>query len=122
MKVTLAKSAKLEWTGETWELLAPVVCHVNDNGKVWDIIVPAGFQTDLASIPRAFRSITPQVGHHIPIAIVHDFLYRHVSVSREVADAIFLAGMKHLGVYGLRRQAMYRSVRAFGWVSYNKPR
>ncbi len=125
MKVSLAKTADLRWTGETWELLAPIVCSVsqisasNDATK-WDITVPDGFRTDLASIPRAFRSITPQIGHHIPIAIVHDYLYRTASEQRATADAIFLAGMEHLGVYWLRRQTMYRAVRAFGGLSYNK--
>ncbi len=117
VKVTLPDTVDLRWhpDGE-WELLAPIVVAADG----MEIIVHEGFRTYLASIPRAFRSITPQVGKHIPIAIVHDFLYRHPVLSRAEADAIFLAGMEHLGVYWLRRQAMYRAVRAFGWASYNK--
>ena len=120
MKVSLSKEVDLRWTGQEWELLAPVIAVVIEDAQARDIIVPVGANTDLASIPRAFRSITPQIGKHIPAAIIHDYLYRTASEQRATADAIFLAGMEHLGVYGLRRQAMYRAVRAFGWLAYNK--
>ena len=120
MKVTLDKTADLRWTGKTWQLLAPITCTVDDGKGEYEIIAPEGFKTDLASIPRAFRSITPQVGQHIPIAIIHDYLYRSGTEQQATADAIFLAGMEHLGVYWLRRNAMYQAVRAFGWMAYNK--
>lgn len=79
--------------------------------------VDAGFITDLASIPRVFRSIIPQVGRHIQPSIVHDFAYESkTNLTRAEADLLFLDGMKAVGVSWLRRQAMYRAVRAFGWT------
>ena len=118
MRVTLHPDVDLRWHGKEgqWELLSPVVCAVDRK----DIVVPPGFRTDLASIPRAVRSITPQVGKHIPAAIVHDWLYKMGERSRKEADKIFLAAMKHLGVYGLRRWAMYGAVRGFGWMAWGK--
>lgn len=75
------------------------------------IIVPAGFVTDLASIPRIFRSLIPQNGKHRLAAIVHDYLCREWNPAhRPLADRIFLEAMELLGVSWWRRKAMYYAV------------
>ncbi|KKK50076.1 hypothetical protein LCGC14_3128650 [marine sediment metagenome] len=77
--------------------------------------VRAGFITDLASIPRVFRSIIPQVGRHIQPAITHDWAYESKTIlTRAESDLLFLDGMRAVGVSWLRRRAMYAAVRAFG--------
>ena len=77
--------------------------------------VRKGFTTDLASIPRAFRSLIPQVGKHIQPSIAHDWAYEgHTDLTRAEADRLFLEGMKAVGVWWLRRNIMYAAVRAFG--------
>lgn len=80
------------------------------------VIVPKGFETDLASIPQIFRSIIPQVGRHAQPAIVHDFCYVNDQggMTKKEADEMFLDGMKSVGVGWLRRRAMYLAVRAGG--------
>jgi hypothetical protein len=52
-------------------------CVVADNEA--EIVVPAGFTTDLASVPRLFWSIPgfSPVGHLVYGAIVHDFGYQY---------------------------------------------
>lgn len=75
-----------------------------------DIIVPAGFVTDLASIPRVFQSLIPKVGRHSLAAIVHDYLCRLDGFDRPLADKIFLEAMKLLGVNRVRRRLMYWAV------------
>jgi len=81
--------------------------------------VPAGFETDLASIPRAFRGIVPQVGRHIQAAITHDYIYSGaVFMRREDADLLFLDAMELLGVNWFRRHIMYRAVRTFGSLAW----
>ncbi len=91
-------------------------------GLAWTI--HAGFVTDLASIPQAFRSLIPQVGRHIQPAIVHDYFYRNPSVRRGLGraevDQMFLDGMKSVEVGWFLRQAMYAAVRAGGWASWRK--
>src|SRR4051812_2279337 len=74
-------------------------------GKARDelIVAPAGFVTDLASIPRIVWSVYPPDGPWVKAAIIHDFLYytqgtgiwydhrgvsRNRSYSRAEADAI----------------------------------
>ena len=41
------------------------------------VTVPAGFVTDLASVPRLLWAIVPRDGLHNGAAVVHDFLYQH---------------------------------------------
>lgn len=83
--------------------------------EVVEFEVPAGFQTDLASIPRIFQSIVPKIGKHIQPAIAHDFCYAgNTDLTKEEADLLFLDGMKSTGVWWLRRRVMYLAVRLGG--------
>ncbi len=45
------------------------------DGKRFDIVVPKGMTTDLASVPKIFRNIVGRVGPHLEACIVHDWLY-----------------------------------------------
>ena len=77
--------------------------------------VRKGFTTDLASIPRVFRSLIPQVGRHLQPSIAHDWTYEgHTDLTRAEADRLFLEGMEAVGVWWLRRKIMYTAVRTFG--------
>ena len=50
--------------------------------------VPAGFETDFASVPRAFWSVFPPYGPYTKSAVLHDWLYvtQPAGVSRKDAD------------------------------------
>ena len=54
------------------------------------IEVPAGFETDFASVPRLFWRVVPPWGRYSPAAVVHDYLYHTGKVSRLAADRLFL--------------------------------
>ncbi len=84
------------------------------------VVVEQGFETDLASVPRLFRSLIPQVGRHIQAAIVHDKIYRTTGhgITRKQADDMFLDGMETRGVGWLRRWTIYTAVRGGGWASW----
>ena len=90
------------------------------------IIVPAGFHTDGASIPRAFHTIIGPYGPYFGAAIIHDYLYSKAAaesyphITRKIADQIFDEGMYNLGVPWRHRAPMYRAVRMFGSRSYQK--
>jgi len=92
----------------------------------FDVIVPKGFETDLASIPRWFAPFGfTKLGRYDKAAVVHDWLYRSIAstskdpltytMSRFLADAIFREAMMTLGVETWRRVLMYYAVRLFGW-------
>lgn len=62
--------------------------------------IPAGFETDLASVPAVAQAIVSKVGYWSQAAVVHDLLYnRHrngldATVTRLQADEILLEGCK----------------------------
>lgn len=87
------------------------------------IIVPKGFKTDYASVPRIFRNIINSYGKHGRAAVIHDWLYSKecpLNITREKADKIFLEIMEEWGVSKLKRKFMYRMVRLFGTNHYKK--
>lgn len=84
------------------------------------VTVPAGFVTDLASVPRFFWRIVPPFGKYTPAAVVHDFLYSSQNLSRAMADAVFLEAMGVLGVPKWKRVSMYLAVRCFGWGPWRR--
>ena len=98
---------------------------------VIEVVVPAGFITDLASIPRwlpgGLSRNTVQ-----PAAIVHDYLYAGPSfpgrpfpealyrMKRAAADMIFYRAMLAAGTRHWRARLYYRSVRLFGWRGWQR--
>jgi hypothetical protein len=98
----------IDGNGKEFELEERLVYQ----SDIWPelIVVPAGFITDLASIPRIFQSLIPKVGKHALAAIVHDYLVRLPDFDRKLADKIFLEAMKLLGVNPVRRRLMYWAV------------
>jgi len=81
------------------------------------ITVPAGFVTDLASVPRPFWRFFPPAGDYAAAAVVHDWFYRTAGsgVSRFLADAIFRDLMAASGVPCWKRWAMWAAVRIRSW-------
>ena len=104
----------------TWVLLEDFEWH--------GIIVPCGFTTDFASIPRPFWSFINPAGRIKPAALVHDFLYSKQGIltdrtlTRIECDNEFLKIMKVIGMGWFKRQAAYQSVKWFGWIAWNKKR
>ncbi len=85
--------------------------------------VPAGVETDLASIPRILWPLLSPGGDYAPAAIVHDRLYhnhevRGAPVTRAEADGVLLAGMKELGIGWLTRWTIYSAVRVGAWWAW----
>lgn len=87
------------------------------------IVVPAGFVTDLASIPRPFRGVLNQNGNSRRPSVLHDYLYSTRSVTRTEADAIFRRALAAEGVGGLGRFTYWAGVRLggrFAWARKNQ--
>ena len=134
-------------SGRVWHRLTePLFYTTLIGGEHRTIEVPAGFESDLASIPRRLRitwlprcvlrwcpawlrwigrvgiplwAIFPPTGKYNPAAWLHDWLYsRDGNTSRVVADAIFDEAMKLEGVRW-RRPVMSLAVRLFGGGAYH---
>jgi hypothetical protein len=97
-----------------WELVAALIYY----SKILDriIVVPYGFRTDLASVPRLplaywlFGSVADEAG------VIHDYLYTNLvqGVTRKQADDVFAEASAVLKVAAWRRGPMWLGVRLFG--------
>ena len=91
--------------------------------KDFPIIVPKGFRTDGASIPLVLRPFFERYGKNTEAAVIHDFLYskfNDTGINRELADQIFLFILKENVVYYSVRKVMYKAVRMFGEIFWEK--
>lgn len=96
-----------------WVLTAPLVYLSDAARRV--ITVPAGFRTDLASVPRWPLAYWLTGGTADAAAVVHDYLYSTRLVSRAVADAVLREASAVSGVPWWRRGLMWAAVRVAGW-------
>ncbi len=106
----LTKLDVSETGGGSWVLDAPLVW---DDGKR-RFTVPAGFVTDLDSVPRVPFAYLLFKGRARAAAALHDWLYCEGLVSRSEADAVFLDAMQATGVAWRHRWPIWLGVRLFG--------
>jgi hypothetical protein len=98
-----------------WKLLTDLGYHSKLHGM---IVVPAGYITDFASVPRLPLAywLTGDTAH--ASAVVHDYLctihYENCKISWKRAAQVFLEAMKHERVPAWRRTMMYWGVRLAG--------
>lgn len=81
------------------------------------ITVPAGYDTDFASVPRLFWRILPPHGPYVPAAVVHDWLCDlrgSTGIDSAATHAVFREAMEVLRVPAWKRHTMYQAVRWFG--------
>jgi hypothetical protein len=100
--------------------------------------IPAGFETDLASVPRWVRWLIVRRGTHAA-GVVHDFIYReqrlpywskgarHVArfeslQSRHTADQLFYEMLRQAKVGAFRARLMYLAVSLFGGKAWERSR
>ena len=85
-------------------------------------VIPKGFKTDLASIPRvSWLFIAPAHSLLIKPSIIHDWLYQNGCIfERKKVDAIFYRMLIDNNVSFFKASIMYYAVRIFGWKFYKK--
>jgi len=109
-----------------WVLQKPLLYYsslLKSLGKQPQVVVPEGFETDLASVPRLPFLYALWGGRAHREGVVHDYLYRKDSmppVGRSVADRVFLEAMDVRGKPWNVRWPMYLGVRIGGWTAYHK--
>ena len=96
--------------------------RVNFGGKTF--LIPRGFESDGASVPRLFwRIVFPNSDSHATTAgICHDWIYRTQpgDSTREEADRMFYALLIEFGTPMHRALAAYLAVRCFGGIAWCK--
>ena len=78
------------------------------------IVVPAGYESDGASVPRVFWSFFPPSGQYTKAAILHDWLCDTRKIPSSTAHAIFAEALQDLRVPRRVRWPMSWAVRLFG--------
>jgi hypothetical protein len=98
----------------TWQLLAPLV-WTGTKGDTF--VVPIGFRTDFATIPRFLLWFADKTGPYTRAAVLHDYLIEARinavtdRVSSRDVDGIFRRVMQDLGVPWVTRWTMWSAVR-----------
>ncbi|MBR2510436.1 MAG: DUF1353 domain-containing protein [Lentisphaeria bacterium] len=104
--------------GNVYTLLEDVTVHWQ--GKT--LVIPAGFKSDGASVPRFFWRIVfpPGDSRALRAAIAHDFIYRThpEGWTRKMADDMFYDLLREDGVCWFNAQGAYCGVRLFGGSSW----
>ncbi len=108
-----------------WRLEQVLIYEVGALGSGRTIVVPTGFVTDGASVPRVLWALLPSWGTYSRAAVVHDLLCRLLSEDRphaqardrKTADAIFYEAMVVCGTGMTMRWIMWGAVRAYGMLA-----
>jgi len=135
------KSAPAIRSGRSLWALQKELTYQTGPDKEEVINVPAGFVTDLASIPRPIWSFFPPDGPWVKGAIVHDFLYytqgtgewygrrgivREQPYTRAESDGILREAMADRGIGAWAKFVIWSAVRLGGWIGWalkhTKPR
>ena len=96
---------------QLWEVVEPMVYR----GQRDTFVVPAGFLTDFATVPRVVVWLIPRFGRYTLAAVLHDWLITvgladGILSSRD-ADGLFRRVLRELDVPPVRRWLMWCGVR-----------
>jgi hypothetical protein len=90
-----------------FRVCVPCVFAIGDR----HIVVPRGFITDGASIPRWARWAIESWGRVAFASILHDYMLEHTNEEKWLIDWCFYGMLRACGVGGLTAAAMYLAVR-----------
>lgn len=97
--------------GENWETLKIFTY----NARHQTFHVPAGSQTDFASVPRPLAWLIPRAGDSVPAAILHDHLWRKEAPNGRItyreADGILRQALRRRNVPFILRWLAWTAVR-----------
>lgn len=108
----ISGDTELRWHEDTTAtLLADVIYQDKDT----TYIVPKGYITDGASVPRALSWIYPKYGAYLKAAILHDWLITDLlptgAITSNRVDQLFKEAMATLKIPKLRQWSMWSGVR-----------
>lgn len=104
-----------------WQLVSPLSYYSEVLGR--EVVVPRGFFTDLASVPRVMRWVVPVANaKNRRAAIVHDYLcydwvQKEYGITQRQADEVFREALEVCGVSVVGRWGMWAPVRVYQWTT-----
>lgn len=112
------KGARLSTVGDTSFVLEDDLCY---EGSEDGWTVPAGFETDFATVPRIIQWLIPTYGKYTLAAILHDYFCVELSrahrqgrepfITSSNTDGVFRRTMRELGVPFAQRWLIWTGVR-----------
>jgi hypothetical protein len=107
-----------------WRLEQDFAYDVGGKGSGVTIVVPKGFETDGASVPRIIWSLFPAWGTYSRAAVIHDWLCYNINSGTPLAVAptktdaadIFYEAMVVCGTDPVTRRILYWGVRIGGMI------
>ena len=101
----------VDQVNDRWELHTPLV-YTSMGGQRY--AVPAGFRSDLSSIPRLpLVYMLLKRGDTHRAGVLHDYLCRYQIVRRGQADALFYEALRSDGVGRVRAWLMWAAVATY---------
>jgi hypothetical protein len=108
----LESTARAEWQKDNKMRLLEDVAYIDPDGGKWT--VPKGYETDGASIPKAFWSVIggPLEGPYREAALIHDWYCDYKTKPWKDVHRVFYYACRAKGVADLKAKTMYAAVRA----------
>jgi hypothetical protein len=105
-----------------WVLLEDLTFefHKKKSTQKYQIKVPVGFVTDLASVPVGVNVVFDHYGRYSTAGIIHDYLYWVQPCGRKFADRMFRDVLKACGVSWRDRYSMWSGLKGAGLVAWEK--
>ncbi|MGH3761974.1 DUF1353 domain-containing protein [Actinophytocola sp.] len=105
-----------------WRTTSTLEMTVRAHGADTTFVIPAGYLTDFASVPRITAWLIPRTGDYTPAAVAHDWLLSDALADKKITscevDDAFREIMRSLGVPWARRWLMWAGVR---WAAVLSP-
>lgn len=95
--------------------------YVDERGRLFT--VPKGFTSDLASVPRIFRSIATPWNQSARAGVLHDCGYRWFEVwklQRSTMDHIYKGALRDDGVSRFRAWVQEKALRIGAWGAWKR--
>lgn len=104
--------------------LTDITFQVVSDVEVFGEVIPKGFITDGASVPKLFRPIISNFTKGFEAALVHDYQIHknNTQKGRLLADIQFFHNLKYCGFSNLRAFICYLGVRLGSKVKFLRPR
>jgi hypothetical protein len=104
----------------TFMVRDPLTMTFNDGAPA--ITVPAGFVTELASVPKRLQWWKGPTAASIAPAVFHDYLYWTQACTQDEADAVLVHAMAAEGTSSTKDAALYRAVSGAGSAVFKSNR
>ena len=102
----------------TFMLRDPLTLTFRDGAP--SITVPAGFVTELSSLPKGLRWWDGKTDPSMAPAVLHDYLYWYQPCTQDEADAVMVRAMGALGASQPKAVAAFQAVSNAGSTAFKK--